>query len=121
MQAIYNDLRSCTAVVVGSPVYMYSPTSFIKAFTDRLFAFIGPGFVSRLGSGVPLLTIYTQGADDPALFLSSFDSFEGALDMAGLHPAGRILGEGLGEPEELDSRPELMERAFEAGRRLVSG
>lgn len=121
MQAIYDDLRNCTAVVIGSPVYMYSPTSLIKAFTDRLFALIGPGFESRLGRGVPLLTIYTQGADNPALFQPSFDSLEGALDMVGLHPAGRIVGESLGEPVDLESRPALLESAFEAGRRLVSG
>lgn len=121
MQEIYEALRSSSALVLGTPVYMYGPSSQTKAFVDRLFALIGQGFRSRLGKGMPLLTIYTQGAADPGLFTGSFDMLEKALDMLGLHPAGRIPAAGIGEPSDLEGRPELMDEAFRQGGSLVSG
>jgi len=120
MQKIYADLASAGAAVLGSPVYMFGPTSQTKAFADRLFALLAPGFRPRLGSGMPLLTIYTQGADGAGVFKPSFDALEGALDMIGLHPAGRITCAGVGEPSDLDGRPALVREVLEAGGRRVS-
>ncbi len=121
MKEICEALGSSSAAVLGSPVYMYAPSSQTKAFADRLFALVAPGFRSRLGKGMPLLTVYTQGASDPGLFTGSFDMLEKALDMVGLHPAGRIVAAGVGGPSDLEGRPDLLDEAFDRGRSLLAG
>lgn len=121
MQAVYEDLRAAGGAVLGTPVYMLSMTGQTKLFIDRLFALMKPDFSSRLGKGMPLVMVVTQGAPDPESFKPALDSMTEALDMLGLHEVDRIVGTGLGSAKDAMRRKDLLEKAFEAGRKLAGG
>jgi multimeric flavodoxin WrbA len=121
MQAVYEDLRAAGGAVLGTPVYMLSMTGQTKLFIDRLFALMKPDFSSRLGTGMPLVMVVTQGAPDPESFKPALDSMTEALDMLGLHEVDRIAGTGLGSAKDAMRRKDLLEKAFEAGRKLAGG
>ncbi len=117
MQAVYRALRSCDMVVLGTPIYFFTMTAQMKAFTDRLFAVLGDGMEKRLGSR-PALLVVTQGADSPELFSREIDSMRRAWEMAGIVVGSTVLGCAIP-----DSGPEpggsLFREAYEAGRELV--
>jgi len=118
MSQIYDALRSSSAVVIGTPVYMFTVTGQTKTFIDRLFPFLKPDFTSRLGS-LPTLMIYTQGAPKPDAFAVAFDSIEKALSMLGLDTRRRMVAAGM-SGEDLEGQGSLAEEALAAGRDLVS-
>ena len=121
MQAVHDDLREAGGAVLGTPVYMFSMTGQTKLFIDRLFSLMKPDFTSRLGGGMPLVLVVTQGAPDPDAFKPALDGMSKALDMLGLHEVERIVGTGLGSAKDAMRRNDLVERAFEAGRKLAGG
>jgi len=119
MTPIYEAIRSSGAVVIGTPVYMFSVSGQTKTFIDRLFPFLKPDFTSRLGEGLPTLMIYSQAAPKPEAFCGAFDSIERALGMLGFKTRKRIVATGTSDPGT--PRDSLMDEAFEAGKSLGAG
>jgi len=118
MSPFYGELRRADAVVLGTPIYFYSMTAQMKAFTDRLFATIGSGFEKRNGERTAVLVV-AQGAGDPGVFASQIESMKGAWEMAGLNVGETILACGVESRDQALADAALMERAFRAGRALV--
>ena len=118
MTALYGELRRADAVVLGTPVYFYYMTAQMKAFTDRLFATIGDSFERRFGERDGVLVV-TQGAEGPEVFTPQIESMKGAWEMAGLNMRETILACSMDSRDQALADSRLMERSFQAGRKLA--
>ena len=120
MQQLYSALHECDGVVIGTPIYFYNMSAQLKAFTDRLFALLAPGFERRLGEeGRPAVFVVTQGAEDESLFAPVMDKMAEAFGLAGVPVQSTLLAAAVEGGEGVLSRPELAEEARRAGRELL--
>lgn len=118
MTQLYGELQRADAVVLGTPIYFYTMTAQMKAFTDRLFATIGDSFERRFGERDTVLVV-TQGAEGPEVFAPQIESMKGAWEMAGLNVRETLLACSVDSRDQVLSDARLMERSFEAGRKLA--
>ena len=118
MAILYDRIEEADALVLGTPIYVWYMTSQMKAFTDRLFAFMKPGFTHRLGEGRKTILVVTQGADD-GVFSSQIESMTKAWNYVGINVAETIVASGVSSSDQINGNEELVARALEAGRSLA--
>jgi multimeric flavodoxin WrbA len=114
-------VKKADAVVVGSPIYMMQMAGPVKNMYDRLFPLTDVDYKPRFGNK-KMLTVYSQGMADPAMFQSYFDYTAGTL----FPPYGFQLMENIvctngSDPQSAAGDEDLMSRAYEAGKKLVLG
>jgi len=120
MQRLYRALHECDGVVMGTPIYFYNMSAQLKAFTDRLFDLLAPGFERRLGEeGRPAVFVVTQGADDESLFAPVVDKMAEAFGLAGLPVRRTLLAAAVEGGKGVLERRGLVEEARRAGRELL--
>ena len=124
MAALYDDIYSADAIVVGSPVFMLQVSAQTKTFTDRLFALLymkdgQPANFRNKIRGKKALTVYSQGQPDTNLFASSFDLNEGVLGFVGFKVEGRIAAGGMITDDAAGKNPGILEKAYAAGASLL--
>lgn len=124
MAAIYDDIYSADAIVVGTPVYMYQVNAQTKTFTDRLFALLymkegQPGVFQNKIRGKKALTVYSQGQPDIKIFAPAFDLHENVLAFVGFKTKERIVAGGMIFDGVAQGNPSLMEKAYNAGASLL--
>ena len=124
MTALYDDLYSADAIVLGSPVYMFQVTAQTKTFTDRLFALLylkdgQPGAFRNKLKDKKAVTVYSQGQADLGFFAPSFDINEGVLGFVGFKLQGRVAAGGMTREDAARNNPEILEKAYKAGAALV--
>ncbi|WP_369694322.1 flavodoxin family protein [Methanosarcina sp. KYL-1] len=117
MRALYREIRSSDAVILGSPVYMWQMTAQTKLFVDRLTAFLRPDFSSRLDHKKMIL-VFSQGSPDRDAFKPYFDYTAGLLYYLGFDVLETIIAAGT-DNVKVSSRPKLLEKARDLGR-LIS-
>jgi len=124
MAALYDDIYSADAIVLGSPVYMLQVSAQTKTFTDRLFALLymkdgQPGAFRNKIKDKKAVTVYSQGQPDLTLFASSFDLNEGVLGFVGFKLQERIAAGGMTGEDAARGNAALLEKAHAAGSSLV--
>jgi len=124
MTALYDDLYSADAIVLGSPVYMFQVTAQTKTFTDRLFALLylkdgQPGAFRNKIQDKKAVTVYSQGQPDLKFFAPSFDINEGVLGFVGFKLQERIAAGGMTTEDAAGKNPDILAKAYQAGTALV--
>jgi multimeric flavodoxin WrbA len=120
MTPLYATIKAADAFVIGTPVYFQHITAQTKTFTDRLYPFLNLDFTHKLGKGKRTVMVYTQGNPAPEAFQSSFDLNKRALAIVGFNIAETIVATGTRNPDDVLSNREIMDRAYRAGKSLVS-
>jgi len=121
MTPLYGEIESADAVVFASPVYMFAMTGQLKLVIDRLFALIGPDFISRLPKGKKLGLVFTQGMPKPDQYADYFASVGDILHRIGFEkPTDVIVGAGLGPAGKAGKKKELLDSARLLGKRLAT-
>lgn len=120
MTPLYGEINEADAVVFASPIYMFEMTGQLKLVVDRLFAYLGPDFRSRMPLGKKLGLVFTQGMPDVDGFKSYFESVADILHRLGFNePTGTIVGAGLGAAGMADDDAALLKSARSLGRQLA--
>jgi len=123
MRDIYAALARAEAWVLGSPVYHANVTGALKTVIDRLYAFYTTeGGEWRLGlpgrrSGAVIVVQADPERETPQRVA---DYLEQVLRSYNVDPIGRIAEPSLSKPGDAAARPDLLARAKELGRELVS-
>ena len=112
-------VKTADAVVVGSPIYLMQMTGPVKNLYDRLFPLTDLHYKPRFGTK-KMLTVYTQGMEDPCLFESYFEYTAAIFPSLGFEWAGNIVCTGANDPESAERDVDLKIRAYEAGRALAA-
>jgi multimeric flavodoxin WrbA len=111
-------VKSASAVVVGSPIYMMQMSGPVKNLYDRFFPLTDSDYKPRYGTK-KFLTVYSQGMEDPHLFDSYFEYTAAIFPAFGFDLVGNLVCTGGNDPESADRDAELKIRAYELGKALV--
>ncbi|OGR36153.1 MAG: hypothetical protein A2091_02175 [Desulfuromonadales bacterium GWD2_61_12] len=113
-------------VVMATPVYYGDVTAQLKAFIDRTYSYLKPGYIalkepSRLPGRKPLVFVLTQGHRDPAWFadiLPRYSEIFRWTDFAETHPL-RVID--VYHPGDVQQREDILRQAETLARTLVGG
>ena len=114
------DVKKADAVVIGSPIYHMQMSGPVKNLYDRLFPLTDPDYRPRFGTK-KLLTVYSQGMEDPHLFDSYFEYTAAMFPSLGFEWAGNIVCTNANDPESAERDAALKIQAYEAGKSLALG
>jgi multimeric flavodoxin WrbA len=124
MQRIYAALRRAEVWVLGTPVYHAHVSGTLKRVIDRMYAFYtNEGGDWRLGlegrrAGAVVVVQADAERETPRRVA---EYLEQVLRAYNVDPVGCIAESSLAKPGDAAARPELLARAKELGRELVSG
>jgi multimeric flavodoxin WrbA len=97
---------------------MMQMTGPVKNLYDRLFPLIDTQGRPRFGQK-KILTVYSQGLDDPRAFESYFDYTAALFPSLGFQLTENIVCTNGNDPESAERDKQLMIRAYEAGKVLA--
>ena len=119
MQDLYTAIRQADAMVIAGPVYWYSVTAQTKLFIDRCYAIAKPGdnALERMRVGIVLVYGDTDAFSSGAV--NALRMFQDAFRATGSRVVGMVHGSAT-MPGEVRANTELMERAYDLGKRLVA-
>lgn len=119
MTPLYEEIQSCDALIIGSPVYMWQVTAQTKTFMDRLVLFLRPDFSTRLKGRKGLVLAFTQGNPDGQAFRTYFDYLEKLFAFLHYDVRGTISAAGTRLEEDILQQQAVLEKAREMGRTLA--
>ena len=113
-------VKTADAIVVGSPIYMMQMTGPVKNLYDRFLPLMDAQARPRFGTK-KMVTVYSQGMEDPHLFDSYFEYTAAIFPSLGFDLVENIVCTGGNDPESAERNRDLLIRAYEAGRALALG
>lgn len=116
-------VKTCTAFVVGCPIYMYRISGQMKLFVDRAYSLYMPkpggGYTPAVPAGKKFAMVTSQGAPDPDQYHRSLRWLAGMAGTGfGMEEVGRIIHTNS-EKNPAAQDPELLKKAADIGRGLV--
>jgi multimeric flavodoxin WrbA len=120
MQPIYGQLIDSGAWVIASPVYWFNMSAQTKLFMDRSFAL--PAYQKDAFTGKRIAIAMSYGDTDPfrSGAVNALRCFQDAFRYVGANIIGMVYGSAF-EAGEVQSDLELLKRARDLGKRLVTG
>ncbi|MCE5252093.1 flavodoxin family protein [bacterium] len=118
MIPLYEKITVSDVIVFGTPVYWYGPTALMKGFLDRFVYFNSPATRGVIkGKSAVLAVPYEEDNTETAeplltLFRKSFEYLE-------MNIAGTIIAPGVGGKGEILAKKNLLDKAYELGKKLV--
>ena len=116
---LLQKIKTSYGVVVGSPIYMMQMAGPVKNMYDRLFPLTDTSYNPRFGTR-KMVTVYSQGFDDPQMFESYFEYSAAMFPALGLELIENIVSTNGNDPESAERNSELKIRAYEAGKKLAA-
>ncbi|HUV06056.1 MAG TPA: flavodoxin family protein [Armatimonadota bacterium] len=117
MSVLYETIASSDILLFATPVYWYAPTAIMKAFIDRLVVFNRPqGRPLIEGKKAVIVVAYEE--EGPKAAEPLVRMFEMSFDYLGVLLVGRVVADGVGPKGAVLEKPEVLEQAYEMGRRL---
>ena len=119
MEPLYQKILEAGSLVFSSPIYWFTISAQTKLFMDRLYAFLGPEGNSLKDKRIGILLTY--GDTDPYTSgaINALRTFQDAFAYIGAPIVGAVYGSAL-DAGEIKSNGEVLEKAYELGRKLVS-
>jgi len=117
MNALYPKIMEAGIIVFGTPVYWFGPTALMKACIDRFVYFNCPGNHARIAGKSAALIIPLEDTS-PDTWAPVVQFFSKSLDYLEMSLVGTVIAPGVGGKGEILGRPEILEEAYEMGRRL---
>lgn len=118
LHELLQRIKTAHGVVVGSPIYMMQMTGPVKNMYDRLFPLTDNDYRPRFGTK-KMMTIYSQGFDNPQMFESYFEYTAAMFPSLGFDLMENIVSTNGNDPESAERNSELKIRAYEAGKAMV--
>jgi len=120
LQPMYKEIIEADAVVLGSPIYYHDISGQAKIWLDRTFPMIESGTFKPRHPGKKFLTIFTQGNADKDSFADRINHLNAILQIYGWEQIGSLVCGGTNNPD-FEISTELLEQAFQDGKRLIAG
>ncbi len=119
------EIKTCDALIVGCPIYMYRLSGQIKLFVDRVYSLYTPkeggGYNTAVPPGKRFAMVISQGAPDPQQYQKSIRWLAGMVGTGhGMQEAGRIIHTNGNESPAAQDEV-LLAQARAIGQRLAAG
>lgn len=124
MKGLYPRLRHADALVIASPIYWFNIAAQTKIFIDRCYALLGRHGMGRQENalkGKRFGIILTYEDTDPFTSgaINAIRSLQDMLAYVGAPIVGLIYGRAA-KQGEIKSNHDLMEKAYDLGKKLVA-
>ncbi|MHC1709764.1 MAG: flavodoxin family protein [Methanomassiliicoccales archaeon] len=120
MGAVYDALEKADAVIVASPIYFSGMSSYAKIAVDRCQALWARRTVLKAGRRPGVGAMVLTAAQPNAKFDNAVSELRAFLIGIGVAPGEVLKVAGADGPSYSASRPEVLTKAREIGKRLVS-
>jgi len=125
LSPVLDAVFAADLVVMASPVYYGDVSAQLKAFIDRTYSYLRPGYIglrhpSRLPKRKPLVFILSQGHRDPDRFADILPRYQELFRWVGfaeVHPL-RVID--VYRPGDVDSRQDILQEAERLARKLLA-
>lgn len=117
MNTVYPKIIASDVIVFGTPVYWYGPTALMKCFIDRFVYFNCPGNRAKIKDKAAIIAIPFE-EEDPKTAELLVKFFKKSLQYLEMKLIGKILVPGVGNRGDILKKPDLLEEAYNLGRRL---
>jgi multimeric flavodoxin WrbA len=111
MQRIYARIGECDALVVATPIYFYSMSSWLKAIMDRLYGLLDPDFAPRIAKGKGFYVITAEEEDRSFTGQQVVATLMRGLAWLEMDLRGELVAVGVSEPNDWKKRPDLVRAA----------
>lgn len=118
MQSLYPKIANADAIVLASPVYWFTISAQLKLCIDRWYAFQGTNWQEFVGKKIGIVLtygdtdLYTSGG------INAIHTYESMFRFTRAEIVGMIYGTAM-NVGDIEKQPELMERAYKLGQKLV--
>lgn len=117
LSSMYEHMKDADGIVASFPIYFGNISGQSKQFVDRLYPMLGGDFKPR-HPGKKAVTLYAQANVNKDLCKAAIDINNMFFTAFGWELLDSILSYGNSDPN-YSIPQELLDRAFEAGRRLT--
>jgi multimeric flavodoxin WrbA len=111
MHRIYARMSECDALVVATPVYFYSMSSWLKAIVDRLYGLLDPDSTPRIAGGKGFYVITTEEEERSFTGRQVVATLTRGLAWLEMDLRGELVAVGVGGPHDWEKRPDLINAA----------
>ncbi|MFC2035513.1 flavodoxin family protein [Chloroflexota bacterium] len=120
MKDLYRKLREANALVIASPIYWFTVSAQTKIFMDRCYALEGPqGNVLR-GKQIGIVLTYLGSDPFNSGAVNALRTFQDMFKYTGSNIVGMVYG-SASKAGEIKNNITLMDKAYNMGKRFVSG
>ncbi|MFN2236637.1 MAG: flavodoxin family protein [Anaerolineales bacterium] len=118
MQTLYPKIQQADSIVIASPIYWFTINAQIKLCIDRWYAF--QPVKAQVWPGKKIGIILTYGDSDPynSGAVNAIHTFQSMFDYLDVEIAGIVYG-SASDIGDVEKQPELMEKAYQLGEKLV--
>lgn len=120
MRALYPKLRAADALVIASPIYWFNMSAQTKLFMDRCYALGGPDGTALTGKKIGILLTYADADPFCSGAVNALRTFQDSFNYVGADIVGMLYGQA-GKAGEIRRNKELMQKAYDLGKKLGSG
>jgi multimeric flavodoxin WrbA len=118
MADLYPRLRRADALVIAGPVYWFTVSAQTKLFMDRCYALGGPQGNALAGKDIGIVLTYGDADPFNSGAVNALRTFQDAYRYVGAEIVGAVYG-SASEPGEIRENRDLMEQAYQLGRRIA--
>lgn len=119
MKILYPKLKAADAIVIASPIYWFTIAGQTKVFMDRWYALGGEGGYDALaGKKFGIVLAYADADPFVSGAVNALRTFQDAFHYIGAELVGTVYG-SAGEAGEIARNTELMDAAYELGRKIA--
>ncbi len=113
---VYERLRRCDVLVLATPVYFYTMTSWLKAIVDRCYGLLDPDYEPRIDGGKGFYVITTEEETAAYTGQQVVATLMRGLAWLKMELHGELVATGVGKVDDWTRREDLIA----AARRLIS-
>jgi len=117
MQTIYPKLLQADAIVMASPIYWFTISAQLKLCIDRWYGLQAAGWKKMGGKEVGLVLTYGDTDLVSSGGINAIKTFESMFRFLRMEIVGKVYGTA-NEVGDVQKKPELMQQAYQLGRRL---
>lgn len=111
MHRVYSLVKQCDALVVATPVYFYSMSSWLKAIVDRLYGLLDPEGESRLEKGKGFYVITSEEEERAYTGQQIVATLRRGLAWFDMDLRGELVAAGVGKAGDWKKRQDLIHAA----------
>jgi multimeric flavodoxin WrbA len=123
-QEVLEAMRTCDAIALGTPIYVFNVTGQFKCFLDRCFCFIDESVEGEYRSVMPpgkkFALVTSQGDANPDAFRHIIDYLQLLFSFLGGSSLELITQTGTEDKSDARNDAKLIETARAVGRSLAS-
>ncbi len=119
MNPIYSKIFECDAIILGTPIYWYNVTGIMKKFFDRFTYFTYSENKAKI-KNKSVVTIIPYEEQSLKIAESAITMFEKSLKYLELNLVEQLIVPGVNQKGDVLQKVEVMEKAFDIGKKLLS-